>query len=68
MASQAFAVKRNEVPTSQPLIRKKEVPSTSSKVETKNKDSPKSLPYVIDHRLPAEEIEPVKGIVFQNLC
>ncbi|XP_071120754.1 uncharacterized protein [Mytilus edulis] len=62
VASQAFAVKRNEVPTSQPLIRKKEVPSTSSKVETKNKDSPKSLPYVIDHRLPAEEIEPVKDI------
>ncbi|CAC5389876.1 unnamed protein product [Mytilus coruscus] len=62
VASQDFAVGRNEVPTSQSVIRKKEAPSTSSKVDTKNKDSPKSLPYVIDHRLPAEEIEPVKDI------
>lgn len=49
-----------------PLLNKKPEPSLPNrKLEpsstTKKQDSPKSLPYVIDHRLPAEEIEHVKG-------
>lgn len=48
------------------LLNKKPEPSLPNRklepsLTTKKQDSPKSLPYVIDHRLPAEEIEHVKG-------